>query len=547
MGTTVSSLQILGTTEDAVKAAMPDAVVGKWSERFITACPGELYFGQLDRKAGWLSKKLDCTVLSVSMFDGDNLSLSLYVSGKRVLRHEAYALAEGRGFSKANVLCEGLGLQPQLAPLLKRFFTEPAQEEKLRVLASLLGTPLFVRWDDDFTAVEFQPADEGPLHAWIEAHPLPPKLKNQTHMELVQEIGDRALHNESSVLILRPLSYTDEEDAKLYGYPVGTFIGYCCDGGEWAHWDGDGHLLLTPLMEDGLANLSYAEANGRLLTFASEMVGNDFDGYTLGPTSVVRDSAGLLPPPLPLASDGTPMTISEGNILSNGSFLAVMRPVNGTSQSAMFCYSTDGEALWSWKGRINRVTPMGERIYLSASSANGTRLHCLTLDGQCLYSAVSHSDQPVQTDGTYLYQLKRGPYQQDDTLFRFTLDLKEVGQLSVPYMSDLSIAPDGSFLVCAGYGSGLMVIDLEKFELRKELRNQENYYMAVVDGKHRIWVANSGYFECWSSDLKPLSRHRFAGDIVDHTLNQAGEVCLATHRLSKHQTRVYRFYGKDSR
>ena len=146
-----------------------------------------------------------------------------------------------------------------------------------------------------------------------------------------------------------------------------------------------------------------------------------------------------------------------------------------------------------------------------------------------------------------MYQLKRGPYQQDDTLFRFTLALKEVGQLSVPYMSDLSIVPDGSFLVCAGYGSGLMVIDLEKFELRKELRNQENYCMAVVDGKHRIWVANRGYFECWSSDLEPLSRHRFAGDIVDHTLNQSGEVCLATHQQSKHQTRVYRFYGKDSR
>ena len=57
MGTTVSSLQIIGTTEDAVKTALPKAVVGKWSERFVTACPGELIFAQLERKAGWLSKK----------------------------------------------------------------------------------------------------------------------------------------------------------------------------------------------------------------------------------------------------------------------------------------------------------------------------------------------------------------------------------------------------------------------------------------------------------------------------------------------------------
>lgn len=544
MGTTVSNLQIIGTTEDAVKAAMPKAVVGKWSERFITACPGDLYFGQLDRKAGWLSKKLECTVLSVSMFDGDNLSLALYVSGKRVLRHEVYALAEGSVFRKANVLCEGLGLQPQLAPLLKRLFTEPDQEEKLHIFSCLLGAPLFVRWDDDVTAMEFQPADDGPLHAWIAAHPLPPKLKNQTKMEQMQEIGDRTLGNEASALILRPLSYADEEDARLLGIPVGTFTGYCCAGGEWAHWDGDGRLLLTPLMEDGLADLSYAEADGRLLTFSSDIVGNDFGGYTSGLTSVVFDSAALLPIPLPLASAGTPMTISEGYILSNGSFLAAMRPVNGANRSALFCYSEKGEALWNWKGGISCVTPIGDRIYLSASSAGGMMLHCLTLEGQCLYSAASHSDQPVQTDGVYLYQLKQGHYQQDDTLLRFTLDLQEAGRLSVPYMSALSIAPDGSFLVCAGYGSGLVVIDLEKFELRKELRNHENYYMAAVDGKHRIWAANSGGVECWSPNLEPLSRHRFAGDLVDHTLNQAGELCIAAHQQSKHLTRVYRFCGK---
>ncbi|OKZ95006.1 MAG: hypothetical protein BHV90_24280 [Clostridiales bacterium 42_27] len=544
MGTTVSNLQIIGTTEDAVKAAMPKAVVGKWSERFITACPGDLYFGQLDRKAGWLSKKLECTVLSVSMFDGDDLSLALYVSGKRAVRHVVYTQAEGQVLGNTNVFCTGLGLPPQVAPLLKRLFTEPDQEEKLHIFSCLLGAPLFVRWDDDFTAVEFQPMDEGPLHTWIDAHPLPPKLKNQTKMEMMQEIGDRTLENDSSVLILRPLSYADEEYARLLRIPVGTFIGHGCSGGEWAHWSGDGRLLLTPLMEDGLDNLSYAEADGRLLTFSSEIVRDDFKGYTPGPVHVVSDSDGLLPLPLPLASTGTPMTISEGYILSNGSFLAVMRQVNGANRSALFCYSAKGDVLWNWKGRISCVTPMGDRIYLSASSADGMMLHCLTLEGQCLYSAASHSDQPVQTDGVYLYQLKQGHYQQDDTLLRFTLDLQGAGQLSVPYMSNMSIAPDSSFLVCAGYGSGLMVINLEEFKLQRELRNQEDYYIAVVDGKNRIWVANGGYFECWSPDLEPLSRHRFVGDIVDYTLNQAGEVCIATHQQSKHLTRVYRFCGK---
>ena len=114
----------------------------------------------------------------------------------------------------------------------------------------------------------------------------------------------------------------------------------------------------------------------------------------------------------------------------------------------------------------------------------------------------------------------------------------------MPYLSDLAIAPDGSFLVCAGCGSGVMVIDLERFELRKELRSQKNYYLAVVDGKNRIWTADGGYFECWSPELELLSRHRFAGDIVDHTLNQAGEMCIAVYQRNKYLTRVYRFCGK---
>lgn len=44
MGTTVSNLQIFGAAESAVKAALPKALVGQWSERFVTACPDDLSF-----------------------------------------------------------------------------------------------------------------------------------------------------------------------------------------------------------------------------------------------------------------------------------------------------------------------------------------------------------------------------------------------------------------------------------------------------------------------------------------------------------------------
>ena len=87
MGTSLSNLQILGAEESSVRAALPKAVVCRWPERFVTACPGSLSFGPLNRRANQLSKTLSCTVLAVSIFDGDALDLTLYDQGKRLTRH----------------------------------------------------------------------------------------------------------------------------------------------------------------------------------------------------------------------------------------------------------------------------------------------------------------------------------------------------------------------------------------------------------------------------------------------------------------------------
>lgn len=549
MGTTVSNLQILGAAESAVKAALPKALVGQWSERFVTACPDDLSFSQLDRKAGWLSRKLDCTVLSVSMFDGDALSLTLYVSGKRIARHLVCDEEEKHVPGNTAAFCEGLGLPPKLAPLLKRLFAERDQEEKLEILSCLLGAPLFVREDSDPERVEFQPTDDKPLYAWIEAHPLPPKLKNQTGMELLQEIGERGqgLGCGSGAMILRPMGYLTLETVGPSGQSCVTSpCGVACSGGEWAHWSQDGHLLLTPLQEEGLCDLCYVADDGRLLTITEERKKDEGGGHAPKTARIVSDSAGILPLPLPLIPEGQPMGLGWGYLLPDGGFLADLYPQNDKSREMLCRYSAKGDLLWSWKGEITCITVIGERIYLSTGCNEKAVLHCLTLEGEHLRSAATGSNAPIHIDGTFLYQLKEGCYLQDDTLLRFTPDLRDAGEIPVPYMSQLAIAPDGSFLVCAGFGSGLMVIGAGDFSLRAELRNHEDYCLSVVDGKNRIWAANGSCLECWSADLKPLSRHRFAGDIMGYTLNQAGEVCIATFQDSKYRTRVYRFYGKKN-
>ena len=88
MGASVSSMQILGVPEDTVRAALPGALVGTWSKRFVTACLGP-DFMETERKARSLSKKLQCTVLAVSLIDGDTLRLMLYQSGKNLTYHIA--------------------------------------------------------------------------------------------------------------------------------------------------------------------------------------------------------------------------------------------------------------------------------------------------------------------------------------------------------------------------------------------------------------------------------------------------------------------------
>ena len=60
MGTTISNLQILGVPEDTVRAAVPYALVGAWSERFVTVCPSLAVLARLDRPDDFCSPKTAC-------------------------------------------------------------------------------------------------------------------------------------------------------------------------------------------------------------------------------------------------------------------------------------------------------------------------------------------------------------------------------------------------------------------------------------------------------------------------------------------------------
>ena len=565
MGTTVSSLQILGAEEDAVRAALPKAAVAGQPGGLVTACPENLAFTALNRRAGLLSQKLCCTVLAVSMFDGDMLDLSLYQNGRRLTRHVVDPETETCISGNPRLFCGALGLPPETAPKLKRLFTCFSQEEKLDILAQVLGAPLMARWDQPETlqAVE---ADPGALENWIREHPLPPKLRNQGKAELIQEVPGVALdyQTEGDAIILRPVVRAGEEGVPFLSGRAGEIVGNEGCGGFWGLPGPDGTLQLTPLEEDDLrrqlsglelSGLEYAQLDGRLVTYSSTMVPDPgFPGaYCPAQTVILKDSAGRLPVPLPLTLDHEPACAAL-RLLPDGGFLAkisekedlTVRPRKVVRPAALACCGPEGNIRWVRTNDRGYVVHVDERgIYTRAypSKDAPARVVLLDLDGQETAEYRLPSTLNRETFcilGGKLYLLLDGGYEKNGTLHRLTPDLEENGGLPVPYMSSFALSPDGSLLYAAGFQSGLAVMDAAAFQVRGELRRRESFHSPIADGQNRLWVGNGGYVECYTPELELISRHRLAGEISRVWPGPEGSVCAMTYQRSKGHVRVYR-------
>lgn len=559
MGTTVSNLQILGASLEDVRAALPRTLVGQWSERFVTACP-DLSPRNTERRAASLSKKLDCTLLLVAMFDGDALWLTVYRGGKRLTGHAA--LPENCKAGNPKLFCSALGLPEELAPKLKRLFTDCSmQEEKLGILQALLGAPLFLRWDDGshLPTAPIQ-ADSGPLEEWVREHPAPPKIKNQGKAELIQEIPDRGLDYRAHALIFRPAVHKGDTRGGYAEHISGDFLGYFLRGGEWARPLPDGRMELTPLADPSIGstfdNFGYAHLDSRLVTTAV-LYGPDPSGYPGAQrpvqTVVVHDTAGVLPCPLALEIDGSPAVSGHLWLLPDGGFLAAVaprydgsRPPVQIREPALVCYGPDSVERWIHWGIDYVVQVAEDRIYAVTPERGDTPKHLLVLDmdgsvsAECPVPFSPYSTQVRFIGGVPCF-LEPLDYQKDALLHRLTPNLRPDGEVLVPYMSSLALSPDNALLYAAGYESGLRVIDAASLNIIRDLPKRANLHTAIADCQNRLWVGNGGYFECYTPELEMISRHRLTGDLCQVYRNDAGQVCALTFQQKKYMIRVYRF------
>lgn len=556
MGTTVSNLQILGASLEDVRAALPRALVGKWSARFVTACP-ELTPNNAERRAKVLSRKLNCTLLLVAMFDGDALWLTLYQNGDRLTSH--VALPDNCKVGDPKLFCSGLGLPGELAPKLKRLFSGcEMQEEKLGILQALLGAPLFLRCGDDQTgdlpdgALE---ADSGPLEEWLGEHPVPPKVKNRCKAEVLQEIADRYPDCQSDTMVFRPAVREGDHYAGWYSeHRAGDILGYASRGGEWAKLHPDGQMELVPMedaaIESDFDNIGFTRLGDRLIMTVCRY-GPDPSGFPGAQrpfqTVVVRDTARIIPCPLPLTWEGKP---AVGGIipLPDGGYLVLVsarydgsRPPVKLTEELLACYGPDGALRWTVPGIRHIYQITGQRIY----AAGGETEHLLALrpDG----TAEGTYPLPECSHGTRIHILNGTPWVEtgesgeEPLLYRLTPDLRPDGEVRIPSSSELALSPDGTLLYAVGYDSGLRVIDAKSLVILRDLPRKESFYAPIVDGQNRLWAADKGCYECYTPALECISRHRLKGSVHRVYRDHAGRVCAVTFQRAKYIIRVYRF------
>lgn len=343
------------------------------------------------------------------------------------------------------------------------------------------------------------------------------------------------------------------------------FFDYALTDLQWARPLLDGRLELIPLRDlpvhSDYGSDSFCCLNDRLVTSIHRYV-RDSSGYpgsrALVQTTAVQDTAEILPCPLPLSLDGVP-AYGGLKLMPDGGFLAIIspRPLYDDQEALknapaplplsrphLVCYGPDGTQRWSFPG-IQFICQIAEdHIYALTDWDKGIYLLNLRLEGsEAARYLVPHS--PYSTKCVILndtpYVLEPRGHQTDSLLHRLTPGLRPDGEILVPYMSSLALSPDGSLLYAVGSASGLMAINTVALQTIHSRPWGGSCSTPMVDGQNRLWIENCGYFECYSPELKRISRCPIKGSVYGVYRNAVGQVCAVTFQRAECMIRVYRF------
>ena len=238
MGSKFCNLNIYGGDLAAVEAQCPGlaarAVVPGW----ITAAgDDETDWGEIRKLAKRMSK--DGTVLYTEYFD-DYVDFSVYRDGRRAARHVP-AEYEGapRAAGKPRAWAELFGLSSEREKTLRTVFQETSPERSLRLLACVLGCPLWV--DGEFLE-DAQPPEPDYLRDYLAQKAAEKKIKNATKLTLLDEqVGDF----DYTYPLLR---WEDDDRKSIWAVQDGKLLRRFeaeLPGRVWAVSEGEGEFLLV--------------------------------------------------------------------------------------------------------------------------------------------------------------------------------------------------------------------------------------------------------------------------------------------------------------
>ena len=540
MGAFLGNLQVWGAAREEVAALLPRALVGQWSEHFVTALDERYGMGTVDRPARKLSKELpEAVVLSVALSDSDLLELAVWQGGKQltVRAHFPYDGVSKRGNPKK--FCQAFRLPPEDERRLKAVWAKGNAEEQLDLTAALLGTPLYA---DPRMVPEIPVArDEGYVDRWLAEHPDPPKVKNQTRAEEIQTLAGYSVEwRESGRSELRALlchrpnaegGHDPKRDVLLCPAPSGYLE-------EWENF--------RPLA--GL-ECHVSQSGDRFFVWSQR----EYHETEMVTSTVWADSDRVLPCPFSFLLDGVSreccwfVGMEDGGLIADlVSVDAQQRPWEIIVPEELVRYTSAGEVQW--------------RVILQDKTKNRTveMLHngLIWLMEDKDWVGIDQLDgrERVRIPRKWDVELMDIPSGEDELwaakncveqeswkvkwwLIRMDLagNIRQEGELPaslLPKQKNLTFWEN--YIIFQSFKSGLWLLDRNTLAVRHGIPDHREYVGTVVDRAGRLWVQiGNSTVEAYDRELKLLSRHRLKGEIMAWYLDDHGRLCVVTYSECK--------------
>lgn len=557
MGTSLGNLQVLNATQEQVSALMPGAVVGRWSERFVTVLDDTFGLGSVDSPARALSKQLpQAAVLSVGLVDSDLLELAVWQGGKRltVRAHLPYDGVSKRGDPRK--FCQALGLPPEDEKRLKAVWAKGDAEEQLELTAALVGAPLWSGTDALPRGEEVR--DAARVDRWLAQRPDPPKVKNRTRAQVIQELAGfcpelySALETNSRTFLFHQAcvggGFRQEEDRVFHAGADGLLE-------EWPEWGADIHKYVEDFASHGMhTDVKVLERGGRsLCVMGGFLLDRDDWGegyFSPGSSVVARDAWETLPRPMVFTLDGKACGLVDFWPLDDGGAVVVLEQDMGIREGReLVRCAPDGAILWrrglsEAQKQEHFSLAHGGLFWLEA----GEQFIGLDLDGResvrfprakgniKLVELLNCQDGPEElwaVNWWHDWEARRSGYE--------LLRLDQTGVLlqKAPLPAYLSNGVGGlAFLrdriLFLSYNEGLWLLDRADLSVKAGIADHRAYIEAVADGAGRLWVQVGGStMEAYDQNLNLLSRHRLKGEVFSRYLDGQGRLCAVTYSECK--------------